>query len=69
MSTAKYAGMVHRQQAARAAGRRLTEARRLVESALWNLCWNDDPALGNEPVRCVWREMFRRLQRALGDED
>ncbi len=63
---AKFVGLVHRQHAARAADRRLREARKLVESAIWNLRFNDDPLLGDEGVRSVWRDLFRRLNRALG---
>ena len=44
----KFVGLVHRQRAAHAADRQLHEARQVVEMALWNLRWNDDPNLGSE---------------------
>jgi hypothetical protein len=65
---AKLVAIVPRQRAAKAAQRRLRDARKLVESALWNLAYNDDPLLGSDAVRAVWRDLFLRLDQALDPE-
>ncbi len=65
---AKYAGLVHGQRAAKAAQRQLHEARTMIDVALWNLRYNDDPLLGSPEVRAAWRDFCRRVNRVLGPD-